>query len=182
MPSKEYQNLVLCGFMGCGKTTVGRSLAALTGRPLIDMDEYIVQQAGQSVAAIFEAEGEEGFRRRERQACQELAALSGRIIAAGGGALTFEENVQVLAATGVIVLLDIPLEVSLRRLKQDTSRPLLAGPGREQRARELYAIRLPLYRAAAGLTVEADAAPDEVARRILLLEETAVRGKAGKSG
>lgn len=167
MPLEKIGNIVLCGFMGCGKTTVGRRLSALTGRPFVDMDDYIVEQAGRTVPALFEAEGEEGFRRRERQACRELSERTGCIVAAGGGALTFEENVRVLSASGVIVLLDVPPEVPLSRLAKDTSRPLLNGPGRERRLRELYAARLPLYRRAAAVTVDADAPAEQVARRIL---------------
>ena len=71
------QNVVLCGFMGCGKTTVGKRLAALTGAQFVDMDEYIEQQAGMTVSAIFEQFGEADFRRREREACRASAPQSG---------------------------------------------------------------------------------------------------------
>ena len=66
------RNVVLCGFMGCGKTTVGRQLAALSGRRFVDMDEYIEQQAGMAVSEIFRQYGEDDFRRRERETCRAL--------------------------------------------------------------------------------------------------------------
>ena len=101
------RNLILCGFMGCGKTTVGRRLARLTGRRFVDMDAVIEEEAGMRVKEIFDRYGEADFRRREREACAALAAAEGLVIAAGGGALTFPENAAALAATGVIVLLEV---------------------------------------------------------------------------
>ena len=101
------RNVVLCGFMGCGKTTVGRQLAALSGRRFVDMDEYIEQQAGMAVSEIFRQYGEDDFRRREREACRALARQTGLVIAAGGGALTFAANVEALRPSCVIVLLEV---------------------------------------------------------------------------
>jgi shikimate kinase len=160
------QNIILCGFMGCGKTTVGKKLAALTGRPFIDMDEYIEQQAGITISEIFRRFGEEDFRRRERMACADIAALEGTIIATGGGALTFPENVATLAATGKIILLDTPLSVILDRLEQNNTRPLLACSDRTAAAKEMYERRLPLYCQAASVVVKASGTPDKVAGTI----------------
>lgn len=167
------QNWILCGFMGCGKTTVGRQLAALAGRPFVDMDAYIEQEAGHSVAEIFRREGEEGFRRREREACRELAQRSGLVLATGGGALTFAENVEVLSRTGTIILLDVPPETLLARLRCDTTRPLLAGDDRETTLRTLYARRLPLYRQAADVCVDGDCPPEVLAEQLLRRLESA---------
>ena len=138
--------------MGCGKTTVGRQLAALSGRRFVDMDEYIEQQAGMAVSEIFRQYGEDDFRRREREACRALARQTGLVIAAGGGALTFAANVEALRPSCVIVLLEVKPETVLTRLKGDTSRPLLAREDKETAVRELFAARLPLYRAAAQYT------------------------------
>ena len=128
------RNLILCGFMGCGKTTVGRRLARLTGRRFVDMDAVIEEEAG--VKEIFDRYGEADFRRREREACAALAAAEGLVIAAGGGALTFPENAAALAATGVIVLLEVSPETVLRRLEGDDSRPLLRRPDKAEAVRE----------------------------------------------
>ena len=160
------RNLILCGFMGCGKSTVGRRLAALTGRRFVDMDVFIEQQAGMTVGEIFNRYGEVDFRRREREACADLAAMDGLVIAAGGGALTFPENAATLSATGTIVLLEISPETVLRRLKGDDSRPLLRRPDKESAVRELMSRREPLYKAAASVVVSGEEEPDIVATNI----------------
>ena len=113
------RNVVLCGFMGCGKTTVGRQLAALSGRRFVDMDEYIEQQAGMAVSEIFRQYGEDDFRRRERETCRALARQTGLVIAAGGGALTFAANVEALRASCVIVLLEAVSNTHLRAQETD---------------------------------------------------------------
>ena len=97
-------NLVLCGFMGCGKTTVGRLLR------FVDADALIEEEAGMAVEDIFKRFGEEDFRLRERQACSRLAEKENLVIATGGGALTFPENTAVLRRSGVIILLDVSPE------------------------------------------------------------------------
>lgn len=153
--------------MGCGKTTVGQRLAGLTERQFVDMDDWIADKSGMSISEIFSRFGEDDFRRREREACRTLAKNSGLVIAAGGGALTFSENADVLSKTGDIILLDVPLEIILRRLEGDATRPLLAGADRENTARELYDHRLPLYRKAAGFIVNGDGSADDVAQDIM---------------
>ncbi len=147
-------NVILCGFMGCGKSTVGKNLARKTGRKFLDMDRYIEEKAGMTVSEIFAAEGEAGFRDREHEACLELAQLHGLIIAAGGGALTFERNVEAFRGKDRIVLLDVELDDIRSRLQNDTTRPLLQRPDRDEAMRALYEKRLPLYRRAADVTVK----------------------------
>ncbi len=159
--------ITLCGFMGCGKTTVGRILAERTGREFLDMDQEIERQAGLTVSAIFARFGQEDFRRRERELCAALGGRRDLVIAAGGGTLTYPENAAALAKGGAVVLLDVPLPVILRRLEGDTTRPLLARPDKEQAAEELYTRRLPLYRAAATHIVPADDDPETVAQAVL---------------
>mgnify|MGYP002908643520 FL=1 len=87
-------NIVLCGFMGCGKSTVGKNIARKSGRKFLDMDSYIEEKAGMTVSEIFEKYGEEKFRDMEHDACVELAGLEGLVIASGGGAFTFKRNVE----------------------------------------------------------------------------------------
>ena len=106
----EKQNIILCGFMGCGKSTVGPLLAGMSGRKFVDMDSYIEQHAGKTVSAIFAEDGEPHFRALEREACAVLAAQSGLVIAAGGGTLVQQGNADILRKTGVIVLLDASLD------------------------------------------------------------------------
>ena len=160
-------NIVLCGFMGCGKSTVGKNLARKTGRSFVDMDRYIEQREGMTVAEIFEKYGEDGFRDREHEACRELAGMNGLIIASGGGALTFERNVKVFKGTDTIVFLNVPLNVIAQRLKNDTRRPLLQRPDKDKVMRELYEKRMPSYLAAADVTVPGQGTPLKTAFAIM---------------
>lgn len=166
MSGKE-KNIILCGFMGCGKTTVGRLLARETGRKFIDMDSFIEERAGKTVAQIFAQEGEPRFRALEHEAAQALARETGLVVAAGGGALVCRENAECLGRTGVIVLLDAPLEELKKRLKNDASRPLLQKPDRDAVIEALHRERMPLYRQAAHLTVPAGGPPLAVAHEVL---------------
>ncbi|HHV50913.1 MAG TPA: shikimate kinase [Candidatus Avimonas sp.] len=161
------RNIVLAGFMGSGKTTVGKLLAELTGRRFVDMDIFLEQEAGMAVQEIFKSFGEEEFRKLEREACRKLSLEQGLVIATGGGAMTFPENVEVVKKSGDIVFLDVPLKVILKRLENDKSRPLLAGEDREEAAKRLYEKRLPLYRAAADIIVDGAKKPSEVADEII---------------
>lgn len=153
--------------MGCGKSTVGSLLARKLGMSFIDMDKYIERKEKKSVSAIFADSGEDYFRELERQAAKELSEKKGVVIAAGGGTLTFQENVDVLRKTGMIVLLDMPVESITVRLRHDTSRPLLNRLDKDKAMRELYDRRLPLYRCAAEITVDADNSPMQVCREIM---------------
>lgn len=161
------RNIILCGFMGCGKSTVGRTLAQMTGRMFVDTDAYIEAQAGMTVSAIFDRFGEADFRRREREACAALAGKQNLVIAAGGGALTFAENVRALSVTGDIVLLEVSPETVLKRLAGDTTRPLLQRADKEKAVRELMAARAPLYRLAAAFTVNGENTPETAAKAVL---------------
>ena len=152
-------NIILCGFMGCGKSTVGKIAARKTGKKFVDMDRYIEEKEQMTVAEIFAAYGEEGFREREHAACRELAAQSGLIIAAGGGALTFARNVEVFRGRDTVVLLDVPLETIRFRLRHDTRRPLLQRPDRDKIMEELYNERTPKYRAAADVVIKGESTP-----------------------
>lgn len=162
------KNIVLCGFMGSGKSSVGSALATLTGARFVDMDRYIEKQEGQRVAAIFREKGEAYFRQLENRAAAVLSNQNGQIIATGGGAVMRGDNVQAFRSGGVIVLLDVPLYVVQKRLRSDRTRPLLNTPDRGRVLRELYHKRLPYYRAAADLIVEnrGDLPVSQMARRV----------------
>ncbi len=161
------KNIILCGFMGCGKTTVGENLKKKSGMNLIDTDAYIEKTNNMTVSEIFEKYGEEYFRELEYRACRELSQKRGVIISTGGGALTFERNVKVLKDTGTIVLIDVPLEVLKERLKYDKTRPLLQRPDRDRAMKELYEKRMPLYKKAADIVINGDNSPLQVAISIL---------------
>ena len=160
------KNIVLCGFMGCGKSTVGKRLAARCGMRFVDMDAYIEEQAGCSVTDIFAQKGEAAFRVMEHDACVTLAAQEGLVIATGGGAVLFEKNVDALAQNGVIVFLRVREQTVLERLTNDTTRPLLQRDDKEAAVRALMQQRTPLYEAAAHVTVDADGEADAVVTAI----------------
>lgn len=161
------KNIILCGFMGCGKTTVGENLKKKSGMNLIDTDSYIEKTQGMTISEIFEKYGEDYFRDLEYNACRELSEKRGIIISTGGGALTFQRNVDVLRKTGTIVLIDVPLETLKERLKNDTTRPLLQRPDKDEAMKALYEKRMPLYTAAADVVVDGDKSPLQVTINIL---------------
>lgn len=147
-------SIFLVGMMGAGKTTVGKALAARLRLRFVDTDRVLVERTGVPVATIFEIEGEEGFRRRESAVLQELAAEERSVIATGGGAVLREENRRTMRAAGTVVYLRARVEHLWERLRQDTSRPLLATADPRARLETLLAEREPLYRECAHLIVD----------------------------
>jgi shikimate kinase len=157
----------LIGPMGSGKTAVGRALASRLARPFVDSDAEIETRTGVDIAYIFEREGEEGFRVRERDVIDALTQLPGIVLATGGGAVLLPENRERLAARGTVVFLDTTVEQQLARTRRSRHRPLLAGTDRRARLEALATTRDPLYRAIAAITVRTDGrAPTAVAADI----------------
>lgn len=161
------KNIVLCGFMGCGKSTIGSLLSKKNGMSFIDLDNYIEKKEQKKISDIFAERGEEYFRKLEREASAELSTKNGLVIATGGGTLTYQVNVDAFKTNGKIVLLDLPVEVIAERLKGDTTRPLLNRPDKDKAMRELYEKRLPLYKSAADITVNAAQSPLQVCNEII---------------
>ena len=160
-------NIVLCGFMGCGKTSVGKRVAKLLGRQFCDLDHYIEKKAGMTVTEIFAKEGEAGFRAREAQAVEEVAAQQGLVIASGGGTVLSQKNVDCFHRYGgKILFLDVPVPALQERLKNDKRRPLLQRPDRREFIASLWEQRCPLYRAAADVIIDGGAPAVVVARRV----------------
>ena len=156
------ENIVLIGMPGCGKTTVGRKLARLTGMAFLDLDEEIEKTAGCSIPQIFETQGEGEFRRLETLCAKKAAQLKGRVVACGGGIVLREENMAALKETGVIVFLD--RKVSDICSSNLSGRPLIAGD--LSRVQALYDQRIGLYRKYAEIAVDCSCAPEEAARRV----------------
>lgn len=147
------KNIILCGFMGCGKSTVGRVLAPLLGMSFIDMDKHIEDEAGLNVSSIFKTHGEAYFRALEAKAAKNLSLVGGLVLATGGGAVLSPENVEVFKSSGFIVLIDVPLEVITARLENDATRPLLNSTSKADNMRSLYIKRMPIYSAVADIVV-----------------------------
>jgi len=169
MPTQKH--LYLIGYRGTGKTTVGRVLAARVGRPFADLDERIETAAGMTIADIFAAEGEPGFRDRESAALVTASAEVPSVIATGGGIILRAENRELLRDSGRIAWLTAPADDIWARIQADAAtahrRPKLAGGGLEE-VTKLLAVREPLYREVANFIVEtAGLSPDAVADTIL---------------
>ena len=145
MRATSERNIVLTGFMGSGKTSVGKLIAEKTGRAFIDTDDLIEQRAGKSIPRIFAEEGESAFRNLETEAVQRAAQTHARVIATGGGAVMRPQNRKALRKTGEIVFLDAPIEVIFQRIQNDGSRPLLEADNPLMKARALLEKRRPVY-------------------------------------
>jgi shikimate kinase len=166
------RNILLTGYRCTGKTTTGRLLAARLGWDFADVDDLIESTAGKSIADIFAAEGEAGFRDRESAALAELCRRSDCVIATGGGAVLREANREALRDAGLVVWLTAAPETLWQRLQADPStaarRPNLTASGGLDEVRNLLAAREPLYREAADFAVASDdLSPQAVADAIL---------------
>ena len=148
-----FRNLVLVGFMGSGKSSVGRLLSSMTGFALVDTDTLVAQEAGQSVPAIFKQHGEEHFRALETKVIASLVGRIGLIVATGGGAITIEENRKLLKQIGPVAWLDASPEHLYQRVKH-SKRPLLQTADPQKTVDELYKARVPLYREAATVRID----------------------------
>lgn len=147
-------HLVLVGPMGAGKSSLGRRLAQAYALPFVDLDREIEARAGRDIPALFAEEGEAGFRARERAALVDVLAGPACVLASGGGAVLANDNRAAMRRDGFVVYLKIDVAEQLRRLADDTSRPLIAGDDREAVLQRLAAFRAPLYAEAADLVFE----------------------------
>jgi shikimate kinase len=152
-------NLYLVGFMGTGKTTVGRAAAARMGFACIDSDREIEEAAGKTVAELFASEGEPAFRARERAFIEGGHADRRLVVACGGGLVVQPGMLELLKARGVVICLHASLETILERTQRHgATRPLLAVDDPAERAKALYAAREPIYRSS-GTVILTDHRP-----------------------
>jgi shikimate kinase len=142
----RYHNIVLVGFMGTGKTTVGKLIAERLGWRFADTDALITAQTGRTVQSIFSEDGEPAFRAMETAMCVEVSTWRRTVIATGGGAWIAPTNRAILCTTGFAVCLRAPLEqIEARLLESDEVRPLLNAPDRRQRIADLMNARSAIY-------------------------------------
>ena len=153
----------LCGFMGCGKSHVGRMLAAQLNRELIDLDKYIVAMEKLSIPEIFDKFGEPHFRKLESKYIRELAG--GKIVATGGGALINDETAKFARESGISVYINTSFNICYRRIKGDTNRPLVMNntPGQLE---ELYNKRAEIYQKNATFMVNGNTRDSIIAEEI----------------
>jgi shikimate kinase len=158
--------IFLVGFMGAGKTTVGRELARHLGFGFIDLDDVIAARIGKSVKQIFAELGEAEFRRLESEAIQSCGKLVRSVVALGGGAYVRDENRSLVRSIGKTVWLDCPLETCLERIGGDTSRPLLGDAGQ---MKTLLAQRRESYAQADYVIGSGERTPEELVQKIVSL-------------
>ena len=180
----EAKNIILVGFMGSGKSVVGRALSRLTGLSIVDADAELVRRSGRPISQIFQEDGEDAFRELERAVIRDICSQSGKVIAAGGGSFVDPDNRKLMLAKGQVVCLTARPETILGRVSQTQGnadsntdsiegkapvRPLLAGDNPLLKIKELLAQRAEVY-ALALYTVETDdLTPEQVAQRVLEL-------------
>ena len=168
-------NLYLIGMMGAGKSTIGRLVAKQTSYRFFDSDTVIERVAGQAVSEIFAQSGEAEFRQIESQVLGELASYPRSVIATGGGAVLDRKNWSYLHH-GIVIWLDVPINVLYTRLQGNTTRPLLQTENLQERLSTLYAERSPLYALAdVRIPISAEEPPNRVTQRVLQAVSDALR-------
>jgi shikimate kinase len=174
-PQRHIVNLALIGFMGTGKTSVGRMVAHNLGFDFLDTDELIQSRTDRSISDIFAKEGEPVFRALERQVIAELAKREKMVIATGGGLPANLENLAALKTHALVVCLWLPPEQIWERVRRQSHRPLLHDPDPQKKIRDLLAAREPFYRQADVLINTHLRPPREVAQQIELQFKLATR-------
>jgi shikimate kinase len=173
----QTSSIFLIGPMGAGKTTIGRLLAKNLGAEFVDSDKEIEKRTGVTIPMIFEYEGEAGFRKREAEAINDLSAMSGIILATGGGSILLPENRARLRERGFVVYLHCPVDKQLERTHKDANRPLLRTENPRQKLSELFTMREPLYRELANYIVDTGKSSSRgVVRQILRAYQRARTG------
>lgn len=147
------ENIYLIGMMGAGKSTVGKNLAERIGKPFVDLDSEIEKRSGKTVSEIFKREGEGHFRRLESKA---LAAISGSVVACGGGIVIRRENRDFMHNNGKVILLKASVEELKKRVGGSSQRPLLNNRSDEETLSALWRERRRFYEEAAHATVNTD--------------------------
>lgn len=175
-------NLYLVGFMGTGKSTVGRAVAARLGFQLVDSDQEIERIRGRTIPEIFAQEGEPAFRALERDFIEKGHPGERTVVSCGGGLVVQPGMLDALRARGVVLCLHASLATILARTSRNRNRPLLEVENPEERIRTLYAAREPIYRQA-GTTVLTDARPlGEVVAHVIRVWQRDARDFAAGRG
>lgn len=154
---KMKHNIILIGFMGSGKTSVGECLAKRLSYHFLDTDRLLEERTGDTIRHIFIVQGEEYFRNMETELLKELSNDTDRtILSTGGGLPLREQNAGLLRGLGYVVFLKTSKQTTLTRLKNDMTRPLLQGEDVEQKVESMLQIRNPIYEKAAHHIIETD--------------------------
>ena len=176
MGTVKQKNIVITGFMGTGKTTVGQHVARLLFRPFHDTDELIQKQAGLSIPEIFRKHGEAHFRGLEKEVIISLSTARENVIATGGGSLLQPENVREVNQTGIIFCLEAGMDILEERLRESNSRPLLDNGNLSGNLRDLLADREEQYAQLPNHIDTSDFSPLEIAQRIITIYQKIISG------
>jgi shikimate kinase len=165
--TEDKYNLILCGFMATGKSSVGKRLAVITGFDFLDMDAAIEAEEGLSIPQIFAARGEAAFRALESRMVERVAERSRCVVATGGGTIVNPRNLEMLKRCGILINLTADIETILARAGTGDDRPMLKEGDRRERIRSLLQQRAGAY-AQADITVDTSSLTiEEVARQII---------------
>lgn len=173
---RHLANLALIGFMGTGKTSVGRLVAESLGFEFLDTDEMIQSRTGRSITDIFARDGEPAFRELERQMVKELSTRERTVISTGGGLPTNPENMEALKSFALVVCLWAGPEKIWERVRHQSHRPLLHDADPQQKIRDLLDVRKPFYQQADVLMNTDQRSAREVAQQITLQFKLATKG------
>lgn len=165
MKSKITKPIFLCGFMGSGKTTIGKRLASELDCEFTDMDDYIENREQKSISDIFKDNGEDYFRSLETDAIKSFGNKTG-VIATGGGALLRDENARAAMKTGVVVYIDVRFNTCYVRIKDDKNRPIAQSSTKDE-LNKLYRKRRPIYKRNSQISVDGNHGALTVAREII---------------
>lgn len=157
------KSVYLCGFMGCGKSHIGRMLARRTGRQLVDLDQYIVEKQGMAIPQIFAEKGEEYFRCLEAEYIKELS--DGFVVATGGGAILRDSTAEFARENGIVFFLSTDFELCYKRIRNDKNRPLVVNNTKKQ-LKEIYSKRYPVYVKNSNYTINANGKDYYIVREI----------------
>jgi shikimate kinase len=153
----DHPNLVLIGYRATGKTAVGSQLAEILGRPFVDLDQVLIEEAGKAISEIVARDGWAEFRRREKELVARFRHTQGQVLATGGGVVLDADNVEALKENGIIIWLTADPETIQARLAEDqprdANRPSLTGGDTIREVAEVLKTRYPLYQAAAQIIV-----------------------------
>jgi shikimate kinase len=145
MTVEEKRNIILCGFMATGKSSVGKRLAAKMRYQFLDMDSLIEAETGRTIPQIFSSQGEPAFRALESRMVERIAGWTGYVVATGGGTIVNPQNLETLKRCGVVISLTADIRTILLRSGKGDTRPLLQGENKLERIRQLMEQREPFY-------------------------------------
>lgn len=163
-------NLVLIGFMGCGKSSVGRRLSGLTGHRFVDTDELIVQSEGRNIPEIFSQNGEVYFRDVEQRSLEKLVGICGIILSTGGGLVLRPANRQTLKKIGIVAWLDASPDALFERAMRSGKRPLLQTEDPRKTFDDLLSVRQEVYNLTADFRIDSTRLSHDQAAQMLLDE------------